>query len=433
MANVLSKITSSVTFLLGLFLVCTTVIFYLLAGEAIKAAAPVVIWSMVGAVIIGSLVRLWFLFDAHRLENKAIRAETANTIVQETLASQRSAFELWRDKMLAGEAVKQLAAGLVHSEQLSDKPTFRAFGSSIAKQAEKVLPGQMADGNLLDAITSLDNLLIVGGKGSGKTSLMQWLESIRQDSGRTVILDSHAQPAQWGGYVVGQGRQYTDIRNAMIDLLGTLDQRYEKYSAGQSNFEPVNQFIDEFTLLPGTLKRIGYNVQDYSIPMLTEGRKVFFNCIWGIHSDRAKPLGLEGMSDLKECFDAIVHLIHNKETGERYAYIDYGEGKTETRYAHPGPFVAQPKQAALQPKQPQIATDEQPRQTIIGLPVASESVQPDSIEKAVVETWNDTRNQSQCYRVYHKLTHGENFTGSVNGDKLKVIKAILATWEVDGF
>lgn len=431
---ILSKVTSSVTFLVGLFIVCTTIIFYLVAGEAIKAAAPVVIWSVTGTIVIASAIRLWFLLDASRLENKAIRAETANTIVKETLESEQAALDLWGRKRFIEETLKQLAAGLIHTEQLKEKdPTFRQFGISAAKQAEKMLPSQTADGNLLDAIAPLDNLLIVGGKGSGKTSLMQWLESKRQDSGRTVILDSHAQPAQWQGKVIGQGRQYENIKNAMIRLLGTLDQRYEKFSAGQNDFEPVNQFIDEFTLLPPTLKKIGYNVQNYSVPMLTEGRKVAFNCVWGIHSDRAKTLGLEGMSDLKECFDAIVHLKHNKETDEFYALIDYGEGQLETRYAHPGPFVVQPKQPHPKPEQPQIATAEQPQRTIFDLSVASGNEQPDSAEKEVVETWNSKHNLSQCYRVYHKLTHGEKFTGSVNGDKLKVIKAILATWGVDGF
>ncbi len=413
---ILNKVISSTAFLVGLFIVCTTVIFYLVAGEAIKAAAPVVIWSVTGTIVIASGIYLWFFFDASRLGNKAIRAETANTIVQETLESEQAALDLWGRKRFIEETLKQLAAGLIHPEQLKEKdPTFRQFGILAAKQAEKMLPDQVG-GNLLDTIAPLDNLLIVGGKGSGKTSLMQRIEYIRQATGRTIILDSHAQPAQWQGDVIGMGRQYADIRNAMVRLLGKLNKRYEKFSTGQSDFKPVHQFIDEFTLLPGTLKKIGYNIQDYSIPMLTEGRKVSFNCVWGIHSDRVKPLGLEGMSDLKECFDAIIHLIHNKETDERYAFIDYGEGKTETKFAHPGPFVAQAKPATLQPELTQIATAEQPRQTIIGLTVASEKEKP-NIEQQIMSLHKNGQSASKiCEIVY----------GYKNKVKVEYVKSVIA-------
>jgi hypothetical protein len=89
--------------------------------------------------------------------------------------------------------------------------------------------------------------------------------------------------------------------------------------------------------LPKVFKRQSLDIQKYSIPLLTEGRKVGLNVIWGIHSGRAKYLGLEGSKDLVESFDLVIHLRKNTETGERWAEYDFGEGIDKTKcYRLPG-------------------------------------------------------------------------------------------------
>ena len=79
---------------------------------------------------------------------------------------------------------------------------------------------------LLDEIERLPNILIVGGKGTGKTTLMQWLAYRRQQLGRVLVFDSHDHPAKWTGpkvAVVGNGRDYQGIWEAMLALVGKLD------------------------------------------------------------------------------------------------------------------------------------------------------------------------------------------------------------------
>lgn len=196
---------------------------------------------------------------------------------------------------------------------------------------------------LLPALTDCDNILIVGGKGSGKTTLLQWLEAERMQHGKTIVLDSHAEPKQWFSQVIGAGRKYTEIKGAMIALIKRMDERHDRRAKGEKRFAPICTIVDEFTLLPSYLKEAGYSVKSYSFPMLTEGRKVEMSCLWGIHSDRVKATGFEGMGDLRECFDAIVRLKHVK--GDYYALVDFGEGKETTRYIPPGPFFIQPRQA----------------------------------------------------------------------------------------
>ena len=219
---------------------------------------------------------------------------------------------------------------------------------------------------LLPALDGCENILVVGAKGTGKTSLLQHLEAQRTHNSQIIVLDSHAQPAQWQGHVVGLGRAYQNIKRTMIALNHRLNKRYQEWAKGKTNFQPIHTFIDEFTLLPKVLKGIGYDIQAYSVPALTEGRKVNIHCIWGIHSDRVKAMGLEGAGDLKECFDAVVYLKQVK--GEYYALVDFGEGKEEVKYLHPGPFIIE--HDSDPPAEPfQVRADSKPDQeTPISVP-----------------------------------------------------------------
>lgn len=54
-------------------------------------------------------------------------------------------------------------------------------------------------------------------------------------------------------------------------------------------------------------------------------------------------------------------------------------------------------------------------------------------EKAVVETWQSGSNFSACYRVWYQLTNNKEYDGTINGDKIRVIKQILSAWGIGGF
>lgn len=225
-------------------------------------------------------------------------------------------------------------------------PAMRLTGKAEASTVPQLGAGDMPD--LLGVIAHMPNILIVGGKGTGKTTLMQWLAYRRAQSGKVLVFDSHDHPAKWpGADVIGNGRDYERIWEGMLALVGKLDLRYRDFSTGRrmtGEFGRIDNFIDEFTLLPKTLKdRLEANVQEYSWPLLTEGRKVDMNVVWGTHSDKVEALGLKGASDLKECFDAVVYLKNVNQ--DRYAMVDFGEGKNGLKYRLPGPFafVAQPE------------------------------------------------------------------------------------------
>jgi hypothetical protein len=268
---------------------------------------------------------------------------------------------------------------------------------------------------LLPAIADMQNILIVGGKGSGKTTLLQWLESER--IGQTIALDSHAIPGQWSGQSVGAGRGYIMIKNAMIALVDKMDKRHKERTAGRHNFEPVHTIIDEFTLLPGYLKQADYAVQDYSFPMLTEGRKVDMGCLWGTHSDRAKPLGLEGYADLKECFDVIIYLKRVK--GEFYAFCDFGEGKEDAKYTLPGPFNQVSTGALPEPEQPIDMA------FVVAEP---EPGKPSENEMAIIEAVMQVKMDYDKI-VWSRVTSLLGWTAT--GPNNERIKAVLDKWNVN--
>lgn len=330
------------------------------------------------------------------------------------------------DRMIANArlmsaTIRQIEQGVIHAGQLGEGAKFSSFPVSVIKSVEAEVPLLEAPPKeLLPAIRGMQNLLIIGGKGTGKTTLLQHLESERIHEGQTIALDSHAVPGQWAGQSVGAGRNYGQIKNAMIALVDKMDKRHKERTAGKVHFEPVHTLIDEFTLLPGYLKDAGYNVQDYSFPLLTEGRKADMNCVWGSHSDRAKPLGLEGMADLRECFDALIYL--KKVKGKYFAFVDFGEGREDVRYLLPGPFIIQQNAPAMSPE-PEAA----PKATIDDLSFMVAETKPEQAkpsndeEKAIIAfvTVRDSGKFSMNKVI--KLAFGENKTGVFYHDKLKKI------------
>jgi hypothetical protein len=303
-----------------------------------------------------------------------------------------------------------------------------------SKPAPQLAAGEvMLD--LLPAIAALENVLIVGGKGTGKTTLMQWLAAIRAELGRVLIFDSHAHPAKWpAGHVVGKGRDYQTIWSGMLQLVDLLDRRYKDFAAGAKHtgeFGTITNMIDELTLLPGIIKDLGGDIQAYNKPLLTEGRKVDLCAVWGVHSDRVDALGLKGAADLKECFDAVVYL--KNIAGQRYALVDFGEGIDKAkRYRLPGPFVlnAQPAQLAAG----DIDTDQ--AQPVWQVAPETESAEverqperPSAEDEAVMVAFFTVKETSDGGPInWAEVCRQANLTPG--GKQYDRIKAILGRWGV---
>ncbi len=394
-----------------------------LAWETITVLAPWIVAVFMVCLglsaVAGGVAHIWIAknrIQISNIERQEAAERSTLTIERERLSllAQRDFLPLLAEQVMRGMALPKTIAGMDIS----------AYPAMTAKLASQQLPAlaESPPVPLLPSLERCDNILVVGKKGAGKTSLLQHLEAMRVQTGKTVILDSHAQPAQWRGDVIGIGRRYAAIRDAMIALTERLHKRYEKWSTGNSDFTPVSTFIDEFTLLPQFLRESGYNVQSYSIPALTEGRKVGMNCVWGVHSDRVKALGLKGASDLKECFDAVVYLRYDASTNERYAMVDWmnGDGMQSQRYAHPGPFVVHGQAQAVEESPQEVALLEAPAPSILNATVA-----PDA-EWEAYQVIADGGSKSAAYRRLYELRNGQPMNSRPSGPQLKEIDAIIA-------
>jgi hypothetical protein len=102
-----------------------------------------------------------------------------------------------------------------------------------------------------------------------------------------------------------------------------MDKRYTEIGNGtakESTHPPIVILIDEWRAIVANL---GKSAAETIKALLTESRKAAFTVFVVSHSDRAKPLGLEGEYDLKDGFAMVRLALVN---GERQATIDTGNG-----------------------------------------------------------------------------------------------------------
>ena len=388
--------------------------------------APLLVW-MSGALLALAALGIAYIFAERQI---TARAETRrdrtiannqgilsdNEIVLSNLRTESEA-------LLIRAAVIQIGRGRIFPSQLGAGLKFSAYPASIIRDADSAIPlieAPMVE--LMPAIRGMENILIVGGTRTGKTTLLQHLEAERIPSGKTIALDSHAVPGQWAGQSIGAGREYEMIKNAMVSLISLMDERHKERTGGLENFSPITTIIDEFTLLPGYLKEIDYNVQKYSFPMLTEGRKVGMCAMWGIHSDRAKPMGLEGAADLKECFDVMIYL--KKVKGRYFAICDFGDGKEDQRYALPGPYRNGSANGPLSLPEPELeAEPEVEGDSILDLKVEPEpepEPEPNEEELSAIEAFVTIKNSPKfSWRKATKLAYGPGKFGDGPNEKLR--------------
>lgn len=409
------------------------------AREAILIIAPVVMYSMAIFSIVSSLVAtatfsIWRVkwLDTKWAEMGRDKSLARNEARQSDIQSDRAQMHLMAEGRLMAAAVRQVENGLIHPSVLGEGAKFSSFPAQVINKIEQAAVPllEAPPKELLPAIRECDNVLIVGGKGSGKTTLLQWLESERLQAGQTIALDSHAVPGQWAGQYIGAGRKYAMIKNAMIALVDKMDRRHNERTAGRQNFEPVHTMIDEFTLLPGYLKEADYDVQSYSFPMLTEGRKVDMSCLWGSHSDRAKSLGFEGMADLKECFDCIVYL--KQVRGNFYALVDFGEGKEDIRYTLPGPFARPGQSVDTVPSLPETTTETATIDDLAFVVGPDPDPDPDAPtpgEMAIIEAFVSVRDNGKF--SWRKATQAAYGPGKFGEGPNKNLRATLDKFGID--
>lgn len=178
------------------------------------------------------------------------------------------------------------------------------------------------DGQLFD-------LWIYGPKGSGKSSLLQFIARADIEDGRRVII-ADPKPSHendWSGArVYGNGYKFDEIEATIAEAEAALN-RYAQ--TGQQ--ARLTLILDEWW----NIKRHLPEIVDRVFGLVTIARTADIRVIVGTHSDRVKGAGVEGQGDLMLNFNIKVTLTRTRTA--RLAEIDFGTGPQPAR--HPGPFI----------------------------------------------------------------------------------------------
>lgn len=148
---------------------------------------------------------------------------------------------------------------------------------------------------ITERLKSSHQILISGLTGSGKTTLCKHLLTWLVSQGYSIVpCDIHSPGTMLGFDVIGSGRKFQDIFNALDVVTETMNKRYNMSNYGQSDFNPrpIAIFMDELTTLVKEAKKTDYNFSDVLETLLVEGRKVNIKMILSIHSLDVKTLGL---------------------------------------------------------------------------------------------------------------------------------------------
>jgi hypothetical protein len=149
------------------------------------------------------------------------------------------------------------------------------------------------------------HLMIVGPTNAGKsTAAMAVLYGRYRANEKIIILDPHADPDTWGGlFVVGAGRDYQAIDEAMDHLLAEMSDRYQRKANRDIEYPAITVFIDEWPSIQLHCKKTAAR---FMPEMAQEARKVNIRLVILTQSDQVESLGIQGKGDVRENFTMLL-------------------------------------------------------------------------------------------------------------------------------
>lgn len=150
-------------------------------------------------------------------------------------------------------------------------------------------------------LNRLPHLLILGGTGDGKTTLVRYLLTLLQ--GGHLVLDPHGHARKWAGLpCVGIGRDFTAIADALDAVHRLMLSRFRELARGVEEFPMVNVVIDEF---PAIAAKCNGEIKGTVPYLLRESRKVGIRVIVLAQGAEVKTLGVEGEGSLRDQLEFI--------------------------------------------------------------------------------------------------------------------------------
>jgi hypothetical protein len=326
------------TFILALVAFMLFVIFY----DAIKQIVIITALALAGLIGITFTVAVvmvgWYVIERMKML-RATRIEAEKNAHVLTLSNNGQVFVRDTDHKAVWHAL-HLEQRVYSNGQYVQPSPFEAKAWEVfngpkrtATIKPELLPALVQPVNLLDALETVQRCLIVGASDTGKTTLLQHIINRRVQNSKVIVIDPHAYPKKWAGCsVAGTGRNYGEIEKALTALVQIMTKRYDEIGKGvmpEMGHPRITILIDEWRAIIANVKPAGEAIK----ALLTESRKAAFSVFVATHSDRAKPLGLEGEYDLKDGFAVVRLTVIN---GQRQATFDTGNGELPVML--PGPY-----------------------------------------------------------------------------------------------
>jgi hypothetical protein len=355
-------------------------------GIGTAAGARVWIWA------IGhyrASVYQWRQLEAEtkRLEYEADKAR----IARHFLETNSGVFHIRHDKEEVG--IKQFYPAVNASRLLADVPQL-----ALPEPAPRLR-------RLLDV--AYIHLLIVGPSGSGKTTALCWLIDAAPPGTLIYALDPHAQFGEWPSRVneiVGNGRDYQAIDAKLLDLISTLDNRY---NGAEATLQKILIVADEWLSILDKCP----SAREFFNVIGSEARKVNMSLVISSISATVDDLAVSGAIR-----DNLAQLTLNRTLKDR----NQGELKWSRRDTElvelPGPYYRQPALPSPQPVSA-VPNEFDP----LGFDSGPVPPTPDSTELRIFEL----HQQGLSLRAISKEVYG-----SIGGRQVKEIQEILAKFGV---
>lgn len=143
------------------------------------------------------------------------------------------------------------------------------------------------------------HIRIIAKSGMGKTTLAEWLLSIL--GGERFVITPKKKPSAWKGYkVYGSGFNFEECAEKMADIKQEMYRRFDEMEEGKDHGF-INFAADEWRLV---VKKSPDSKEDMK-EVITVARDAKIRMIGIAQGEQVGIWGLEGESDLEECFTTI--------------------------------------------------------------------------------------------------------------------------------
>jgi hypothetical protein len=143
------------------------------------------------------------------------------------------------------------------------------------------------------------HIRIIAKTGMGKTTLAEWL--LHMLGGEQFVITPKSKPTDWGGYqVFGKRFDYQECADKLESIRQQMCYRFDDLDQGK-DFGFINFVCDEWRLIVDNKPE----VKDIMREIVTLARDAKIRMIAIAQGEQVKTWGLEGESDLEECFTTI--------------------------------------------------------------------------------------------------------------------------------